>query len=278
MLPTHTIKHPPQRRSRPQPRARPATLEGSGSIFTTIRKLVTAPLNWFSLNPEFENVDGKRKINGWREGHSAGYTEGSQPKKMRVDAPIPTESAYLDPPSSTFEPTGLSVPIKQLTLDSSGSSFATSNKYTPRASPFKDRRNMSIDPIPRDSTVPRDPIITRNPSKMPLTRESSVDMRASMPFGRESSMPPPPTPFRLRTSLTPKPSPTKPLRREASAPPPLASLMSNPIFVKPPPQPPRELSPIRKLGDQTTVSLGSLLEARRAVRFQIMSDVLLSDC
>lgn len=190
MLPTHTIKHPPQRRHRLEHRS-PAP--GSNGIFTSLRKLVTAPLNWFAVNPDFEQVDGKRKINGLANGRLAGYTEGSQAKKMRVDPPVsPIESAYLDPPSSSFEPAGLSQPIKQLNLNSPLShSFENNNKYVPRLSPFKDRRTMSIDPAARESTVPRDPPMTRESSRVQFNHDSFADMRASMSITRDHSMPPP---------------------------------------------------------------------------------------
>ncbi|KAK7693176.1 hypothetical protein QCA50_002742 [Cerrena zonata] len=89
---------------------------------------------------------------------------------------------------------------------------------------------------------------------------------------RDSSKSPSRSRFRMRTSMTPQPSgqnfgPSR-KERERSEPPPLASLATKPMFVKPPTQ----LStvseePVR----HSTVPLGSVAETRRKVSLNASS-------
>lgn len=95
--------------------------------------------------------------------------------------------------------------------------------------------------------------------------------RDPMSISRDSSMSPG-RQLRVRSSLTPQPSgpnfgPVVPPRRERdpNQPPPLASLMSNPTFVKPPPG--YQKSDATELSKQLT--LGSLVESQRNVRYSL---------
>lgn len=253
MLPTRSIKHPPQRKNKGYGR-RPPTMTRSGSILSTIRNIVTAPLSWFAGNEEFEDINGKRRRAVGIDAPPNIVAEGSKQKRMRVDSP-PMATGYLDPPQTSFQ-SFLQPPQRKETdsIDQRSNHSQTSyNKWRP--SPLSVTRTMSIDPPTRSATF------THDSARITLPHDSVVHTRNSMSVSRDLSLPPP-TPFRMRTSLTPQPSPTKSVRREASAPPPLATLMSNPIFVKPPPEP----TSSRKLDEQKTMSLGSLTEFHRMVR------------
>lgn len=103
----------------------------------------------------------------------------------------------------------------------------------------------------------------RDPAQLHRFPSLAASTRSFTSGTRDSSDKPPALPFKLRTSLTPKPS-NMPLRREASAPPPIASLRSKPIFVKPPPE---EI--VNQKRAERTLSLGTLAEYSRSVRIYI---------
>ncbi len=128
-----------------------------------------------------------------------------------------------------------------------------------RAPSLNVARTMSMDPPALQYAT-----YNRDPAVMPLPLDSPMDVaRNSASVGpRDSSMRLPTSPFRIRASLTPQPSPSKAIRREASAPPPLSSLMSRPVFVKPPID---EGPSSKDLRAQKTMSLGSIAEFSRAV-------------
>lgn len=302
MLPVRSERRPLQRRLRQNGFKRTGQPARTGSILSTIRNIVSAPFSWFNHSDQLEDFSAKRRRSpGFHEGtHEYDFdsdNEGSRPKKMRVDSPVKT-SGYLDPPEKVFPTTRPNVEASRFGapsyLDKHGLANSIDNvENTPpnelvakpkpeqplfsstsqaqrplpsfierQHSPMKGSktlnlpRHMSIDPIQRDKTL------SREPTSLSI-RDMSMDLAASS-FATtvSTSVDGPPAPFRLRTSLTPQPSPTKASRREASAPPPLAVLMANPIFVKPPP----DVKKARKLEDQKTISLGTLAEFHRSVR------------
>lgn len=233
----------------------------SGSILGTIKNIVAAPLSWFSGGERFEDL-GKRRRGNERDVVSDDEEDiGQKTKRMRMDSPPRAQAAeppagYLDPPTSSLPPITASArtrtndTLRKPTIEDS---------YNRSSSVFGGQsltRTMSIDPPAQYATYNPDP------STIPLPMDSPMESRLSMSVGpRDLSMRPSASPLRLRTSLTPQPSPAKPLRREASAPPPLSSLMSKPVFVKPPPAE----GAGRQLREQKTVSLGSLAEYSRFV-------------
>jgi nucleoporin NUP1 len=144
---------------------------------------------------------------------------------------------YLDPPS--FMLSAPHVPSYSLPLRS--------------GKPLE--RTMSIDPPTRRTAPP----VYYEPAYVPL------------PPSRDPSMDLSPRPLRIRSTLTPARSGLdfgpQPLRRERdpSEPPPLTALMTNPVFVKPPPKEPRRVSD----SSAPSTTLGALAK-QRSVRFSII--------
>ena len=253
MLPSRSSPYSSQRSNKPYAR-RPSQLTRSGSILSTIKSIVTAPLSWWSTNEEFEDINGKRKrghYGGDMSGDRAGDGSMQKAKRIRMNSPPRTMTGYLDPPESTFS--------HAPNLQKNYEPFSKRPFQVPEPlAPLNGPRTMSIDHIPE-----RKPSLTGENSRLSvLSRDASMGLSSSVPMQRLTSMPPPKSPLRLRTSLTPQPSPSKTSRRETSAPPPLSSLMSNPIFVKPPPI--DNIEPQRK-EMQNTVLLGSLAQLQRKV-------------
>lgn len=234
----------------------------SGSILGTIKNIVAAPLSWFSGGEKFEDL-GKRRRGQERDLTSDdedGFAQKT--KRIRVSSPVSAQAieptaSFLDPPASSLPPISM---ISRYRSSNVLRKSAVEDGYNRSSSVFGGQslsRTMSIDPPAQYATYHSDP------SMVPLPMDSPMESRLSMSAGpRDLSMRPSASPLRLRTSLTPQPSPAKPIRREASAPPPLSSLMSKPVFVRPPPTG----NTGRELKEQKTVSLGSLAEYNRFVR------------
>ncbi|KAH9857821.1 hypothetical protein C2E23DRAFT_856465 [Lenzites betulinus] len=257
-------------------------LARSGSLLGTLKNIVTAPLTWFSSQPEFTDVAGKRRRNpGASERDEDAYVEDDRPsaKRKRVDSPE-TISVPLRQPTRTTQgyldvPEGL-IPKKpasrqRLTAPAShvrSSSFAPSFSVPVMHDADLTRRTASptisasySQPVAIQRTQSMDPPAYRAIS---LSRDASMEGGLSGSASRDVTMSPTRrhTPFQLRArhSLTPQPSgqtfgPTPQHKgRDASEPPPLASLMSHPVFVKPPPEP-HHVQP-----EQPITTLGSLAE------------------
>ena len=260
MLPTR-ISRPSQHRPA-NSHASTQQMKPPSSFFYRIKTIVTNPFSLFGANEgDIEDANGKRKRVGARV--SEDEMEGVQKsKRIRVDSPdehqFSVAIGYLDPPPSSFKssissaassssllgvkqlPTSTSMRSKAPPSMAQSSSLTRTMSEDPSTSQYKSYRN--------DRTL-HPPVV-------------NGDSRYSMPLTARDHDHPPPTPFRLRTSLTPRISPPKSLRREASAPPPLASLESRPKFVKPPPSEPPRNPP---LSVQKTMSLGTYAEFQRLV-------------
>ncbi|KAL5532910.1 hypothetical protein ACEPAF_4684 [Sanghuangporus sanghuang] len=237
----------------------------SSSLLGTIKNIVSAPLTWFASNQgDFEDL-GKRRRVAARDAEDLEEQQAERTgKRLRVDSPErsparvrpSTTGGYLDPPS--FKPP----------LDSHATRFgmhqASDEKdVTGRRTsifgpppPSSGNRTMSVDPASRYATFKRDPTATPLPADSP-TRSSPA---RSVAHDDDSDRPR--TPLRLRTSLTPQPSPSRHLRRESSAPPPISNLKTRPAFVKPPAEEKQD----QELGTHKTISLGTLAEVSRGSR------------
>ncbi|GLB35172.1 hypothetical protein LshimejAT787_0207370 [Lyophyllum shimeji] len=269
---------PASQRRRPHRKRQPLSRSNS-SFLGTIKNLVTAPLAWFAGADEFEDSTDST---GKRRRLSGAPTEPTveeddrvtRTKRMRVDSPppdvslvqVPSSAAqhgYLDPPGSVFQqqqrrqPSPFNQPISTRSASvTQPYDFSSNTSNLIRASTLT--RTMSIDPPPRPlSRVSATPSVSVN-------RDTSMDSSSfvrSVP--RDMSMPPLSTrpSFRMRTSMTPQPLPT----REVSEPPPLHSLIANPTFVR---APPVKTSESRQdgLSSQSSVTLGSLVDSVRATR------------
>ena len=259
-----------------------APLARSSSLLGTIKNIVTAPLSWFGNTDEFENIDGKRKLTSLPITPDVQLEEGGprSVKRQRRHSPEPLppsqqrSGGYLDPASSMLVPppsaysghsqSSLAVPStskQQRQARRSHSPYPTTSYAPTNGIP----RTQSMDP-PYRRTGSYEPSLT----PIPLSRDASMEAPPSSSPPQEGSLSPSRTRFRMRTSLTPQPSGQSfgpaPIRRErdASEPPPLTSLSSNPVFVKAPAQ---SQSQVRSLSREPSSTLGSLVEARRAVRW-----------
>jgi len=264
-------RQPARTRSKPYSRRQP--LPRSGSIMATIRDIVTAPLSWFSTTNEFEDTPGKRRRAHVSQFNADVSYEHRSVKRQRVASPSPQPQGYLDPPPTMFQPRSKREGASQDPTSTLFPSSTLTNTMTQDHRPGEhgrhslsaavwsrrdQSREVSMDHLPSR-------LITRDATMVPLpvSREASL---SSVP--RDSSVGPVRASFRMRTTLSPIPVGSdygpNPKRRERdpSEPPPLTSLMSNPIFVKPPlNQHPTH----RSQSAQPTTTLGALAQSSRAV-------------
>lgn len=253
-------------------------LARSNSLLGTIKNLVTAPLAWFASTDDFEDSKDPK---GKRRRLVAAPTEpavdeddrSSRNKRLRVHSPPrdhqpiyqpPSGNAYgyLDPPGSAFQQS--SGPFNQFNSTHSTSEFIPAPTYDFPHNNFNFNRTntlsrtMSIDPPSRP--VSRSSALASFPTS--INRDTSMDSSMnSLSLRRDLSMPPMsgrPS-FRMRASMTPVPQ----AQREVSEPPPINTLVSQPTFVRGPPQ---SDSHQRSLSRQPSVTLGILAESTRHVR------------
>jgi nucleoporin NUP1 len=239
----------------------------------TIRNIVTAPLSWFSTTNEFEDTPGKRRRAPVPQSNVDASDEHRSVKRQRVASPPPQPQGYLDPPQAMFQPRSkrdgasqdpISTVFPSSTLVNANTQDQHPDKYGRRglSATIWSRRGQS-----RETSMDNSPsrLITRDATMIPLpvSREASL---SSVP--RDSSVGPLRASFRMRTTLSPIPAGSdygpNPKRRDRdpSEPPPLAALMSNPIFVKPP----HNQHPAhRSQSAQPTTTLGALAQTSRAV-------------
>ncbi|CDO69016.1 hypothetical protein BN946_scf184834.g23 [Trametes cinnabarina] len=280
---------PPSLSARDSPRnlhGRRRTARGqiarSGSLFGTLKNLVTAPLAWLSSQDDFEDTPGKRRRTARVIERDEDSDEEDRPtvKRKRVDSPEasptplsqPTRPTrgYLDVPEELIPKQ--SAPRQRLTAPAGNfrsSSFTPSLSVPGMQEAHFARRTASptigasfSQPAAIQRTQSMDPPAYRAIS---LSRDVSMEGGLTGSATRDVTMSPTrQTPFKLRSrsSLTPQPSgqsfgPNPQSKgRDASEPPPLAALMSNPVFLKPPPQL-QQSQP-----EQPVTTLGSLAESK----------------
>lgn len=203
---------------RPKPLAR-----HDSSFLGTIKHIVTAPLNWFA-NQDDDSTPGKRRRASPSPAVAVPEDDSSRrTKRMRMHSPP-------NPP-------------RPLVVPRSSSAILPSSRSRATLSPRRPQpivRTMSIDP-------------PRHDSSFNFGREQDDDM--NMQIDRDSRPPSPRPAFRMRSSLTPQPQ--QPPARYISEPPPLNSLVSNPVFLRAPAKASQEPSP--------APTLGSIIESVRAV-------------
>ncbi|KAF7359419.1 hypothetical protein MSAN_01284500 [Mycena sanguinolenta] len=272
---SHNLNAGRRRTGVSNPRRRPLARSNS-SLLGTIKNIVTAPLAWFATSEDFEDspdLKGKRRRHPAQNSDpAAGDSEGPpQSKRARVKSPdnqiqfhpepqyvAPVYSqppmGYLDPPVSVFNnnhdfyrsnSVGMTVPMLN--------SLNLSNRSTIP-------RTMSIDPPQSSISFSRDTPVNFTSLDRDTSMEPAGFMRKSSSIPRDLSMPLPPTRslFRMRSSLTPQPAQP----REASEPPPIASLAQKPVFVRPPPESRERVSS----QSSSSSTLGSLVESQRSTR------------
>lgn len=263
-----------------QARPPPAALGRKNSFFGAIKNIVTAPLSWFGGSEEdFGDSDarGKRRrlpIASEQTRDDSDSDSEQRTKRMRMGSPNRDKQPYLDPPRSAFiqhHKTSEGVCIQSHRHVSPSSRKAL---RVPTATP-RNRRTMS--PYPSGSqlkaqlsvrTMSLDPPSGLGYSDSPArlqpvpTMQDLTEEKDAMSISREPSM----SNLRMRTSVTPQPSgsdfgPVIPPRRERdpTEPPPLTTLMSNPMFVKPPPG----LQKLTTAEMTRQATLGSLLDSQR---------------
>ena len=275
----HNVKKKTVQYPRPQPVAR------SKSFLGVIKDLVTAPLTWFTedegLDPEDINGKRRRPVQSNSQEHSVENGSSSN-KRPRLDKSFDREvrSGYLDPPDEIFQQPGTSRPPSIPPQPSYRSSSVFTHSNTIQRPPHN---RHSVSPLvtisdSRPSGMSRTLSTdfskyqdhSRDVTMFPISREASMNStfsRDSVSVGRDASMPVSRTPFRMRTSLTPQLSGSnfgpmiKPRERDPSEPPPLTSLLSNPIFVKARP----ETQQPRSMSAQPIATLGSIADSQRSV-------------
>ncbi|KAF9234784.1 hypothetical protein BU15DRAFT_52170 [Melanogaster broomeanus] len=275
-----------------------APLARSNSFFGAIKNIVTAPFNWFG-NDDFEDTKGKRRRLPVTsdQGPPEDDSRQSRAKRMRVDSPDKDTEPYLDPPGSVFKQPRrtshqyqsslgysrhlskspkktLHIPTASVTTDQPPRNRHTLSPY-PSGSylkPLGVTRTMSLDPPSHSSLSSR---IHPAPTMQDLQQESEYTSD-SMSVSRDLSISP--RPLRVRSSLTPQPSGatfgpivTPRRERDLNEPPPLTTLMSNPMFVKPPPG--LQKSGAVEHGKQLT--LGSLMDSQRIARTPVRQSSIL---
>ena len=263
-------RQPVRTRSKPYTRRQPPPR--SGSILATIRNIVTAPLSWFSATDEFEDTPGKRRRVLVSQSNADALDEHRSVKRQKVASPPPQPQGYLDPPLTMFQPhsksEGASLGPNSTALPPTSMNANTQEPHPGKlgrrslAANVRARRDQSRE-VSMDDLPSR--LIARDATMIPLPVSREVSL-SSVP--RESSVGPTRGPFRMRTTLSPIPAGSdygpNPKRRERdpSEPPPLTALMSNPIFVKPPPN---QHTTYRSQSAQPTTTLGALAQTSRTV-------------
>ncbi|KAI0928250.1 hypothetical protein AcW1_005553 [Taiwanofungus camphoratus] len=294
MLPTRGSRHDARRRMGKQ------TLSRSSSWLGSLKTIFSAPLSWLQSSGDFEDTPGKRRRNPQvAERDDREYDEGeSRAKRKRVHSPellvevqqqqqrqqrqVPPTSGYLDVPEQLIPPPTAPPRVRQpIWHGRSASAIVPSSSrqqvrgvhdvrhdrhsHSPLALSFSQpaglARMQSMDPPSRDAAF----------GPFPLSRDVSMES-VGRAGARDVTMSPSRTPFHLRAreSLTPQPSGQafgpQPHRRsrDPSEPPPLVALMSNPVFVKPPPK--QASMQTQALAQQPTMTLGSLVESQERSR------------
>ncbi|KAN0128504.1 hypothetical protein V8E53_013711 [Lactarius tabidus] len=269
------------RRKKPSHHTRRPPPSRAVSMFSSLKSLVTTPLSWFANtgNDTFESEDtpGKRKlVHGSSRPYDSDGEQHDTPSAYRVKrirlnspervaSPVPHPAPYLDPPTPSLRASTLPrnyAPKSTRPYTSSSNRITIPLPDTSRLSPLSNPPRTHAAAISR--TMSMDPPTARRPS-VPLPLPISRDV--SMEFSPNLSAEPPNPPFRMRSALTPQPGAPlygpNPQRRERnpSEPPPLTTLIENPIFVKPPsvPQEPRRVS-----NDSSSLTLGSLVGAQKS--------------
>ncbi|KAG1842666.1 hypothetical protein DFJ58DRAFT_748113 [Suillus subalutaceus] len=258
----------------------PAALGRKNSFFGAIKNIVTAPLSWFGGSEEdFDDGDarGKRRrlpIASEQTRDDSDSDSEQRTKRMRMGSPNRDKQPYLDPPRSAFRQHHRTSEDVRIQNHRHVSPSPRKALRVPTTTP-RNRRTMS--PYPSGSQLKAQPSVRTmsldppsglgyfgSPARLqPVpTMQDLTEEKDAMSISREPSM----SNLRMRTSVTPQPSgsdfgPVIPPRRERdpTEPPPLTTLMSNPMFVKPPPG--LQKSSTAEMTRQAT--LGSLLDSQR---------------
>lgn len=263
-----------------QARPPPAALGRKNSFFGAIKNIVTAPLSWFGGSEEdFGDGDarGKRRrlpIASEQTRDDSDSDSEQRTKRMRMGSPNRDKQPYLDPPRSAFRQHHKTSEGARIQNHRHVSPSPRKALRVPTATP-RNRRTMS--PYPSGSQLKAQPSVrtmsldppsglgySGSPARLqPVpTMQDLTEEKDAMSISREPSM----SNLRMRTSITPQPSgsdfgPVIPprLERDPTEPPPLTTLMSNPMFVKAPPG--LQKSSTAEMTRQAT--LGSLLDSQR---------------
>lgn len=263
-----------------QARPPPAALGRKNSFFGAIKNIVTAPLSWFGGSEEdFGDGDGRGKrrrlpIASEQVRDDLDSDSEQRTKRMRMGSPDRDKQPYLDPPRSAFRQHRKTSEGARIQNHRHVSPSPRTALRVPIATP-RNRRTMS--PYPSGSQLKAQPSVRTMSLDPPSglgysgslarlqpvpTMQDLTEEKDAMCISREPSM----SNLRMRTSVTPQPSgsdfgPVIPSRRERdpTEPPPLTTLMTNPMFVKPPPG--LQKSSTAEMTRQAT--LGSLIDSQR---------------
>ncbi|KAI0713253.1 hypothetical protein C8Q76DRAFT_768424 [Earliella scabrosa] len=253
-------------------RAPRGQLVRSGSFFGALKNIVTAPLAWLTSYDDHENVSGKRArtANTALEGESTYHEDQPSAKRKRVDSPpapppqqaTRTTQGYLDVPENLLsQRTAPAGHGRSASVVNSLNIPAGSGVHPARRTASPTGLTSYMQPSMMQRTQSMDP-----PAYRALSLSRDVSMEDGLPgsASRDVTMSPSRhTPFQLRprNSMTPQPTGQtfgpvpRHKERDASEPPPLASLISKPVFVKPPAQ------ASQSHPEQLVTTLGSIAES-----------------
>lgn len=262
---------------------RPGKLARHNSSFIgAIKNIVKAPLTWFANQDDADNsTPGKRRrqvdqelteefvdqkkdfsMSGGDHALESDDETSRRTKRMRLHSPpIRTSQPYLDPPATALRRADSTRRSSIVPRASSAVLPSTRATLSPRRH-LPVTRTMSIDP-------PQRPLVRRESSAFnfgpPPSSAEPVDYEMAIDSYGDVSMPPSPRrsprpSFRLRSSVTPQPQPPT---RYISEPPPLNTLVSHPVFLRPPVQ------TTQPAQTTATPTLGALVESVRAVSLSL---------
>ncbi|KZT42013.1 hypothetical protein SISSUDRAFT_1030755 [Sistotremastrum suecicum HHB10207 ss-3] len=204
------------------------SLRRSSSFFGVIKNIVAAPLNWLGANDEQNDIHVKRS-HGIANGDTSPSPDDRNAKRQRIhspprDAPDHATGGLVQPP--------LPIEYSPERTPFRAHSVASERRYPmPTPPPASLSRSVTmIDPEPTRATPSRTSRLSRNMSLDPPARHFSRDVSRDVSMApvdswprrsvsRDISIPrASQTPYRMRTSLTPQPTPSNPspTRREFS--------------------------------------------------------------
>ena len=251
--------------------AQPLTRQKS-SVLNAIKSLVTAPLGWFG---GADTTNGKRRRQE-SVSTSPPFPEAATESMVDVDEAIRKQKRLRlgSPPKKTNTTTkGAGRPtIRRSSIIPRASSAVLPSSRVPSyrstLSPLRQPRPSAIPVLRTMSIDPPQLFPNRNiptPTSSVFNFGTDIDMLTadtgdvSMPPSSPTRLSPRPS-FRMRSSMTPNPAQQHFLPRHISEPPPLNTLFSNPVFVRPPP-----LKKEEEAMPMQVHTLGSLVESARTV-------------
>ncbi|KAL0577894.1 hypothetical protein V5O48_004089 [Marasmius crinis-equi] len=271
--PTSTPSRDSRRRKHHPQGSQRKTLVRNSSLFGSIKNFVAAPFSRL-FTGSTEEFDDERDFSGKRRRAAPQSRDDFEtvedgpapPKRLRVASPSlspppsnrGSNGGYLDPPSSAFRQNSpyYNKPSRSASITIPSTTLSDSNTRS-TISPLRHQLStgMKIDPRPMANTYNRNTSRDSPMASVPLAGATDRNVPHVQPNERPRDLSMPPLSgrpsFIMRSSMTPQP------QRDVSEPPPMTSLGSYPVFVRPPTQ----VNEQRQ--KSATPTLGSLVDSQR---------------